>query len=197
MWSSSRRRTATAVAVSGQVATPSADEVSGATSPPKTRPYQVWTAAWFLASQGTPGRRARRACSISASRAESRRAESKKARSTSRGGAGSGRPWRWSQTRSRRTPRRPASRAGRRRGRHGAPRAARGSSGPGARGGPAGRSLGGHQDPEDRVDDDLAAGDDDQGDDEQDPHHRRGDAEPAGEPGADTAQDAALAWPDE
>ena len=46
------------------------------------------------------------------------------------------------------------------------------------------------------LDDDLAAGDDDQGDDEQDPHHRRADAEPAGEPGADTAQDAALAWPD-
>ena len=87
MRSSSWRRTATAVAVSGQVATPSADEVSGAASPPKTRPYQVWTAAWFLASQGTPGRRA----------------GSKKARSRSRGGAG-GRPWRWSQTRSRRTP---------------------------------------------------------------------------------------------
>src|SRR5215211_5238159 len=59
------------------------------------------------------------------------------------------------------------------------------------------RLLGRHQDPEDRVDDDLAAGDDDQGDDEQDPHHRRGDPEPAGEPGADTTQDAALAGPDE
>jgi hypothetical protein len=41
----------TAVAVSGRVATPSAAERSGTTRPPKTRPYQWWTAAWFLASQ--------------------------------------------------------------------------------------------------------------------------------------------------
>jgi hypothetical protein len=67
------RRTATAVAVSGQVATPSAADVRGATRPPKTRPYQVWTAAWFLASQGTPGSWAERAASTSASRAGSER----------------------------------------------------------------------------------------------------------------------------
>ena len=72
---------------------------------------------------------------------------------------------------------------------------ARGSSGPGARAAPAGRSLRRHQDPQDRVDDDLASGDHDQGDDEQDPHRPRADAEPAGQPGADPAQDATLAGP--
>ena len=54
--SSAQSRTATAVAVSGQVATPSAAEIKDATSTPNLRWYQRWTAAWFLASQVTSGR---------------------------------------------------------------------------------------------------------------------------------------------
>jgi len=52
---SSVRCTATAVAVSGQVATPSAVLASGGTPKPKRRGYHRCTAAWFLASQRTPG----------------------------------------------------------------------------------------------------------------------------------------------
>src|SRR3954454_822936 len=62
------RRAATATAVSGQLATASGIEVNGATGPPPNRfGYQVCTAAWFLASHGTPGSRCRRRSVMSSS----------------------------------------------------------------------------------------------------------------------------------
>lgn len=52
----SSRRTATQVAGSGHVAIASDDDTSGSTGKPNTRSYHKCTAAWFFASQGTPGK---------------------------------------------------------------------------------------------------------------------------------------------
>ncbi len=60
--------TATAVAVSGHVATPSAEERKGGSSNPKRCGYQMCTAAWFFASQATAGCAARSDRTTSSSR---------------------------------------------------------------------------------------------------------------------------------
>lgn len=109
MRSPPRRRTATAVAVSGQVATPSAEEVSGATCTPNTFGYHRWTAAWLVTSQQVSG-----ACSLTSrctrrSRSLPSDTGSKNTRSRSRDAGAGVNPCRWSHTRSRRAPRRSAN----------------------------------------------------------------------------------------
>jgi hypothetical protein len=65
------------IETSGQVEAAAA-EVRGATRPPNTRPYQRWTAVWFLASPGHSWSRVGRAQLDLGIAAGSRRAGSKK-----------------------------------------------------------------------------------------------------------------------
>src|SRR5690349_7383217 len=57
--------------------------------------------------------------------------------------------------------------------------------------------LGGHRDPQDRVDQDLAAGDDQEQQEEEEPGSPGAEAETAAEAGEDTAQDPPFLGPDE